>query len=242
MSPASGGIWRSALVECCGLGRYGFGGWKAGGPAIQSSVDVGTWILRACTVMKVFFDKYAYLWTIMQIYNIYIYLCMCIFMYIDRHVLPIPPSSFHIALFQDSLWSLLFDQDFQLQTLRICTWQKLTQDIYGTKCIFFCYAILVGLNVLVIQLFIHDSDEGPVTKGPQAGAEPWEWDVLGQFWRNVSIRRFASALNQNLSSILQVSLRQWLQTLLKFEPMWMLTNLLIYGVLVALIENFLNAT
>ena len=29
----------------------------------------------------------------------------------------------------------------------------------------------MGLNVLVIQLFIHDSDEGPVTKGPQAGAE-----------------------------------------------------------------------
>lgn len=78
-------------------------------------------------------------------------------------------------------------------------------DIYGTKCIFFCYAILVGLNVLVIQLFIHDSDDhGPVTKRPQ------------------------------------VSLRQWLQTLLEFEPMWMLTNLLIYGVLVALIENFLN--
>eukprot|EP00435_Cladocopium_sp_Y103_P019865 s3477_g4.t2 len=78
------------------------------------------------------------------------------------------------------------------------------EDIYGTKCIFFCYAILVGLNVLVIQLFIHDSPGGPETKEPQ------------------------------------VSLRQWLQTLLKFEPMWMLTNLLIYGVLVALIENFLN--
>lgn len=39
----------------------------------------------------------------------------------------------------------------------------------------------------------------------------------------------------------QVSFTQWLKTLLKFEPLWMLINLLIYGMLIALIENFLNA-
>ncbi|CAK9008826.1 unnamed protein product [Durusdinium trenchii] len=78
-------------------------------------------------------------------------------------------------------------------------------DIYGTKCIFFCYAVLVGLNILVVQLFIYDSPSSN-----QKGAPP------------------------------QVSFTQWLKTLLKFEPLWMLINLLIYGMLIALIENFLN--
>ena len=32
-----------------------------------------------------------------------------------------------------------------------------SEDIYGSNCIFFCYASLVLLNVLVIQLFIQDS-------------------------------------------------------------------------------------
>jgi hypothetical protein len=96
--------------------------------------------------------------------------------------------------------------------------QKLTQDIYGTKCIFFCYAILVGLNVLVIQLFIHDSDEGPVTKGPQAGAEPWElsckilresgervgctWAILSECLSKICIRS-QSELVQYFAGILE---------------------------------------
>jgi len=37
-------------------------------------------------------------------------------------------------------------------------------------------------------------------------------------------------------------MKQWLQTLLKFEPLWMLSNLLIYGILVSLVEGFLNVT
>ncbi|CAJ1365383.1 unnamed protein product [Effrenium voratum] len=77
-------------------------------------------------------------------------------------------------------------------------------DMYGVNAIFFCYGILVCINVLVIQLFISDA--------PKAARQ-------GQT---------------------TVSTRQWLKTLCKFEPLWMLLNLLIYGILIALIESFLN--
>jgi len=78
-------------------------------------------------------------------------------------------------------------------------------DLFGTKAIFISYALLVGLNILIIQLFVEDVPRG----------------LEGQ-------------------SVSKVSTREWLGALCKFEPVWMLTNLLVYGLLISLIENYLN--
>ena len=81
-------------------------------------------------------------------------------------------------------------------------------DIFGTNAIFLSYGILVGLNVLVVQLFVHDIPPGPAQQG---GVEK------------------------------KLSTREWLADLCKFEPIWMLINLLVYGLLTSLVENYLNA-
>ena len=43
-------------MECRGLGRYGFGGWKAGGPLNQWDVASGG--KNLLQVMQVMFDGY----------------------------------------------------------------------------------------------------------------------------------------------------------------------------------------
>eukprot|EP00439_Symbiodinium_sp_Y106_P051350 s100_g6.t2 len=81
-------------------------------------------------------------------------------------------------------------------------------DIFGTNAIFLSYGILVGLNVLVVQLFVQDMPAGP---GGHQG-----------------------------SSGTKMSTREWLADLARFELIWMLINLLVYGLLTSLVENYLN--
>ncbi|CAE7701401.1 FH18 [Symbiodinium sp. CCMP2592] len=81
-------------------------------------------------------------------------------------------------------------------------------DIFGTNAIFLSYGILVGLNVLVVQLFVQDM---PAGVGGHQG-----------------------------SSGTKMSTREWLADLARFEPIWMLINLLVYGLLTSLVENYLN--
>ena len=81
-------------------------------------------------------------------------------------------------------------------------------DIFGTRAIFLSYGALVGLNVLVIQLFVQDIPSD--TEASHTGAR-------------------------------QMSTREWLADLCRFEPIWMLINLLVYGLLTSLVENYLNA-
>ncbi|CAE7242532.1 cscB [Symbiodinium pilosum] len=79
-------------------------------------------------------------------------------------------------------------------------------DIFGTNAIFVSYGVLVGLNVLVVQLFVQDIPAGPETA---QGAR-------------------------------RISTREWLADLWKIEPIWMLVNLLMYGLSTSLVENYLN--
>ena len=81
-------------------------------------------------------------------------------------------------------------------------------DIFGTNAIFVSYGVLVGLNVLVVQLFVQDIPAGPETA---QGAR-------------------------------RISTREWLADLWKFEPIWMLVNLLMYGLSTSLVENYLNVS
>ena len=82
-------------------------------------------------------------------------------------------------------------------------------DVFGTNAIFLSYGFLVGLNVLVVQLFVQDIPAGP--RGHQG------------------------------SSVKKMSTREWLADLARFEPIWMLINLFVYGLLTSLVENYLNA-
>lgn len=82
-------------------------------------------------------------------------------------------------------------------------------DVFGISSMFFSYALLVLINVMVIARWM-PNDRNPVP--------PKQADTM-------------STVESN---------QTWLKTLTSFKALWMLSNILVYGILISLVETFLG--
>lgn len=82
-------------------------------------------------------------------------------------------------------------------------------DAFGVSSMFFSYALLVLINVIVIARWMPNDRSPPLSRKT-------EETNTGE------------------------SQQTWLKTLTSFKALWMLSNLLVYGILISLVETFLG--